>query len=102
MRAGEGNTAETLLFDSVHSGQLAVRRLTAGPQPLLQLDLPLLPPEDPLPAGLDADHVIDVRRPLRPLVGHPAAILLSLVFLTGHWRAHVYTMPLRTPCICVV
>lgn len=52
---GQGNSAETLLFDTVHSGQLAVRRLKREPQPLLQLDMPFRPPLDPLPAGIGLD-----------------------------------------------
>lgn len=57
--AGEGNSADTLLFDNAHSGQLAVRRLSPDPQPLLQLDLPMLAPVDAVPpdAGKDSELV---------------------------------------------
>lgn len=47
---GEGHPADTpLLFDTVHSGQLSVRRMTQEAQPLLQLGMPWRAPDDPLP-----------------------------------------------------
>ena len=49
---GERNTAETVLFDTRQSGQLAVKRLDSERVPLLQLTMPMNDPVDPLPEGL--------------------------------------------------
>ena len=62
--AGEGHPAdEPLLFDTVHSGQLSVVRLSQEAQPLLQLGMPWRAPDDQLPDGITAESaVIQVRR----------------------------------------
>lgn len=53
VNAGEGHPADApLLFDTVHSGQLSVRRMTQEAQPLMQLGMPWRAPDDPLPDGL--------------------------------------------------
>lgn len=50
--AGQDNPAAELLFDTVHSGQLSVRRMGRGQQPLLQMSLPLHDPTDLVPPGI--------------------------------------------------
>ncbi len=61
--AGEGHPAdEPLLFDTVHSGQLSVERLSQEAQPLLQLGMPWRAPVEQPPAGITAESpVIQVR-----------------------------------------
>jgi hypothetical protein len=61
--AGEGHPAdELLLFDTIHSGQLSVERLSREAQPLLQLGMPWRAPVEQPPAGLTAESpVIRVR-----------------------------------------
>lgn len=57
---GEGNETGTLLFDTVHSGQLSVRRVDgAVAQPLLQLRMLFNDPIDSLPDGIspNADFI---------------------------------------------
>lgn len=49
---GQGNPAQELLFDTVHSGQLSVRRMGREQQPLLQMSLPLHDPTDAVPWGI--------------------------------------------------
>jgi Phenazine biosynthesis-like protein len=57
--AGEGHPAdEPLLFDTVHSGQLSVQRLSREAQPLLQLGMPWRAPDDPPPNGITADSPV--------------------------------------------
>ena len=63
-RAGEGHPADDpLLFDTVHSGQLSVERLSREAQPLLQLGMPWRAPVEQPPVGITAaSPVIQVRQ----------------------------------------
>ncbi len=94
---GERNTAETLLFDTRQSGQLAVKRLDSGRLPLLQLTMPMNDPVDPLPEGLTPHS------PLVKVPTHTHTCLRHAPCMVMHTNEQqCYTRPLGWRCRLII
>ncbi len=94
-----GNGAETLLFDTIHSGQLSVKRLGAEARPLLQLGMPLRAPDDPPPAGIALDSEF-VQAGFQQMLcscplSEPSALAPTLLSSWLNASCSVYTTPVN-------